>query len=153
MFDDICRCEGVLNEFRHYLLAGNEVGHGNVRDSHDLPGDGIGDGRNPIDNDKRVADEGSFNRSGAAGNDRSAGMEQRSTSIFNEPDEQALAVLLDQALDHLSLRRIEGWREGDDELERGGRLVGESFRGGENFREVVANFLGAAAGEEADPGG
>ena len=71
----------MLDELRNHAFAGDEVGHGHVRDFDHAPGDSIRERRDAIDDDKRIADEGGFNGGRAAGNDGGAGMEEGGAGV------------------------------------------------------------------------
>ena len=100
MLDDICRGEVILDQLGNHALAGNQVGHGHVRHLDDPLGDGVGEGRDAVDHDKGIADEGGFDGGGAAGDDGGAGVEERGAGIVDEADgKPGGRVRLDQAQD------------------------------------------------------
>ena len=116
-------------------------------DFDDSFGDGVGERRDAVDDNKGVADEGGFDGGGAAGDDGGAGMEEGGAGIGDGIDGKAVGVILHEALNGGALGCVEGGSEGNEEVVR----VAEKGRGGEHFGEVGLDFFHPAAGEKADP--
>ena len=76
MLDDVCGGEVVLDQLGDDAFAGDEVGHGDMGHGDDAFGDGVGDGRDAIDDDKGIADQGRLDGGGAAGDDGGAGVKE-----------------------------------------------------------------------------
>ena len=56
----------------------------------------VGDRRDAIDHDKRIADESGFDGGGAAGDDGGAGMKERGAGVVNQANGEAFGVAVDQ---------------------------------------------------------
>ena len=91
----------MLDQLRHDALAGNQVGHGHMGHFHNAFGDHPRKGRHPVNDHKRIADEGRLDGGRAAGHHRGAGVEKRSAGVVDEADSQAAAETLAQALQML----------------------------------------------------
>ena len=69
MLDDVFSGKVMLNEFGDDSFAGNEVGHGHMRHLDDAFGDGVGEGRDAVNDHEGIADEGSLDGGSSAGYD------------------------------------------------------------------------------------
>ena len=145
------------------------MGHGD-----DAFGDGVGEGRDAVDDDEGVADEGGFDGGGAAGDDGGAGVEEgrpRGTcgaancaegidcvsgaAVADDPNVELRAVLLRRCEILSGGRRavsVEARGSGkSDCLVPGGcwtrRRAAVSISG-----RLSRDLLGAAAGKQGDPG-
>src|SRR5580692_7821329 len=153
MLDDICGREVMLNELRDYAAAGDEVGHGHVRNFDHPFGNGVGGRRDPVDDHEGIADKSSFHGSCAAGDYGGAGVVERGAGVVDEVDGEILALAGGEASDLGTLGNVERGCKRHDELEvRGGLGAGQQVRGGKHLRQVVRNLTWAAAGEHGDPG-
>ena len=110
-------------------------------------GDAVGEVGDAVDDQEGVADERSLNGSGAAGYDTGAGVEEGLAGVGDEGDTGAGVWLGEEALDEGG---VEGGGDGEEEL--AGLLAVDEAGGGNHLREVEADLLGAAAGEQGDPG-
>ena len=139
-------------------------------DGDDAPGDGVGEGRKAVDDDKGIANEGSFYGGGSAGDNRSAGVEKSragasqggairafGAEVVDQTDGEMLLEFADHFLCGLALGGSEGWSKRNDEFEL--RIpslpmdpVNEENRGTDHLRQVVLNLPGPAPGKKSDPG-
>ena len=82
-------------------------------------------------------------------------MEKGRCRIFYQMNGRTGRVDLNETANFFALRAIQGGGERNQELKDGRIGWGpgrELMRGLQYFGEIVANLLGAGAGEEADPG-
>src|SRR5580658_1833201 len=118
-----------------------------MRDVDDSFRYGVGDGRDAVDDEEGIADDGRFDGGGSAGYDAGAGVVKGSAGVVGYCD-------FDFFREHGSY--FGAVRFGERGREREQELVAlfvlrEELSGSEHFGKIEANFFGAAAGQEAYP--
>ena len=110
-------------------------------------GDAVGQIGDAVDDQERVADEGGLNRGGTAGDHAGTGVVKGLAGVGDWGD---VGVGVGTGQEALHECGVEGGGDGEEELAR--LLVVDETGCGDHLGEVEADLLGAAAGEQGDPG-
>lgn len=151
--------ELVVEELWNEAVTGDQVGHrdgevavtiaagGDLRRVTDKPaGEVEGKEGDLVDDHEGRADEGGLDGGRAGGDGRGAAVQEGGAGVGEEVDGRCGGG--DQGLDP---GRIEGGRDGKEELEAGRLGAIKKLRGGEKFGEIGGELTAAAAGQERDP--